>query len=89
MLIYPYDGIGGGRVSFELLKVKPALYITIENDKDCVTVVERTWPEAVHFEKVERLSKIELRALFQKYPKRTRALIMGGPPCQPFSGLNS
>ena len=88
-LICPYDGIGGARVAFELLKVKPALYITIENDIDCVAVVERTWPEAAHFEKVEQVTENQLRSLFAKYPKLTRVLLMGGPPCQPFSGLSS
>ena len=67
-LICPYDGIGGGRVAFGFLKVKPALYITIENDDDCVAVVERTLPEAVHFEKVEQVTKINFAHFFRSTP---------------------
>ena len=55
VLIAPFDGIGGARRSFELLGIIPALYISIENDANCATVVKRAWREAVILEDVGEL----------------------------------
>ena len=85
-LVCPYDGIGGARVACELLGIVPALYLSIEDDEDCVAVVKRAWPEAVLIEKVEQVTENDLRSIFRMYPKITTALILGVPPSQPFSG---
>ena len=76
-------------MALDLLGIKPAVFVSIENDRDCAAVVRRAWPEVIHFHEVERVNKLELRKVFRKHPELKRVLIVGGPPCQPFSGLNA
>lgn len=82
VLVAPYDGIGGARRSLELLGLKPALYISLENDADCSEVVKREWPEVEAFERVEEASETELRQCFDQFPKGQlkKGLVIGGPP---------
>ena len=82
-LVCPYDGAAGASVALDLLGITPALFVSLEDDLDCVEVVERAWPDAVHITRVERADTLALRKLFRQHPKLERILVIGGPPCPP------
>ena len=89
MLIAPYDGSGGARRALELLGLRPALVISIERDKECKQVIDIKWPGCVHFPEVHTVSQDQWKQALEKYPDLTHGIIVGGPPCQGFSGANS
>ena len=60
VLIAAFDGIGGARRALELLNLKPAVYISIEKDDDCVRLVKGRWPEVVSFSDAETITVQEL-----------------------------
>lgn len=63
-------------------------YISIETDRECAGIVSRAWKDVVAFRSVEEVTGTKLKTIFDKYPRLRKGLIVGGPPCQPFSGLS-
>ncbi len=90
VLVAPFDGIGGARVALEHLGIEPALYISIECDAHCAEVVRKHWPEALAVDTLENATPRVLQALLERAPRGIlkRGLMVGGPPCQPFTALN-
>ena len=88
VLVGAFDGIGGARRALEIVGIEPALYISIESDGECAQVVWRTWQSRVSFELVEGVSVEELRTTLATVPTLELGLVVAGPPCQGFSGLN-
>ena len=89
VLIAPFDGIGGARRALDLLKIEPALYLSVDTDQDCHMVVRRAWPDAVLLGAANDLNEELLRGHLDSVPRLGRGLVIGGPPCQGFSQLNS
>ena len=88
VVVSAYDGIGGARRALEILGITPALYIAIERDSDCVKVVESRWPGVIPLQEVESVTVGALAKILDMYPSLTTGLLIGGPPCRGFSGLN-
>ncbi len=86
VLVAPFDGIGGAR---RALDITPALYISIETDPDCAQVVLNAWPDAVVLNDVNRVDAEMIKEILRAKPLVSKGLIVGGPPCQGFSGLNA
>ena len=60
VLVSVFDGIGGARRALELVDIKPAVYISIENDPRCQEVVKRAWPEVISLGSLEDVDPHEL-----------------------------
>ena len=88
VLVGAFDGIGGARRALEIVGIEPALYISIESDGECAQVVWKTWQNRMSFELVEGVSVEELQTVLATIPKLELGLVVAGPPCQGFSGLN-
>ena len=80
MVVAPFDGIGGLRRALELLRLKPAVYLSIEMDEECQQVVRTHWPEAVEMDRVEKVSHELVKKIIDNHPKLKVGLIGGGPP---------
>ncbi len=88
VLIGVFDGIGGARRALELLDIgSPGLYISIETSGDCIQVVSRAWPEARHLGDLSRVTDQQLGDILAEHEELQNGLVVGGFPCQPFSGL--
>ena len=88
VLVSPFDGIGGARRALEILEIEPALYISMESDMTCNLIVKNRWPGVRMFERVEDVSDEELRDMLATVPSLDTGIVIGGPPCQGFTGLN-
>eukprot|EP00973_Karenia_brevis_P061898 8610003-Karenia_brevis.AAC.1 len=86
---HPFDGIGGARRALEILELKPALHLSFETDPSCIEVVEREWKDVHTLGDVSDFDEMEVKALLAFKPGLKHGLIIGGAPCQPFSGLNT
>ena len=101
VLILLFGGIGGARQALDILKVKPALFILVEEDPAAISVVRKAWPEVIVLDKFDlKLTSprevafpVAMQAFkaIQAYHRDRpgsaleQGLIVGGPPCQPFS----
>jgi DNA (cytosine-5)-methyltransferase 1 len=81
-LVSLFTGAGGLDYGFEAAGF--AVTLAIENDRDCCKTIEanRHWP--VICESIENVSNDELLAAPNLDPGEVD-LVVGGPPCQPFS----
>jgi hypothetical protein len=64
VLVGVFDGVGGAKRALELLGIATALYISIENDRDCIGVVSRAWPEVRHLGDLDKVRDQELGICF-------------------------
>ena len=88
VVVAPYDGIGGARRALEILGIKPSIYVAIEDDPDCAAVVRDQWPDTIRFGKIENVTDSDLKKAIPA-ERMTEGIVVAGPPCQPFSKLNS
>jgi hypothetical protein len=79
-------GVGGTRRALELLRLKPAVYLSIEIDKGFASMVSRAWPDAVRLGDIASISDFALVKLGDKSRVR-KGLAIGGFPRQSFSRL--
>ena len=69
-----FSGIATARLALERLGIVPSLSLASETDKNAIKVAKHRYPDILHLGDVNRIS----------YPRHVDLLI-GGPPCQPFS----
>eukprot|EP00973_Karenia_brevis_P017604 2415688-Karenia_brevis.AAC.1 len=89
VLVSPFDGIGGARRALEIFGLKPALHVRFKTDQKCVEVVEREWPDVHSLGNMAEVKEERVVELLRTKPGLKRGLVIGGAPCQPFSGLNA
>ena len=90
VLVGVFDGIGGARRAIELLDIgSPGLYISIETNGNCIQVVSRAWPEARHMGELSKITDQQLVDVLAEHEELREGLVVGGFPCQPFSGLSA
>ncbi|CAK0838916.1 unnamed protein product [Prorocentrum cordatum] len=87
-LVTVFDGIGGGRRAFEILGLVPAVHLSFEVDPTAVRVARRSYPSTQHLGDVTEADPVALAALMRARGRVSRALVVGGFPCQVFAGLH-
>ena len=83
-----FSGPGGLSLGFQSAGLNVA--VGVELDSDAARTYKTNFPEAKILEQSIQDVNAEdiLRFLDNLYPSRTRTIVVGGPPCQPFSVAN-
>lgn len=82
-----FSGPGGLSLGFKQARFKIA--IGIERDRYAARTFERNFPEAVVIlDEVEKIGGEDLLHILDNFSTPRKIVLVGGPPCQPFSSAN-
>ena len=86
-LVEGFGGIGGARRACELLRVRVAAHLSIENDESARRVVQHAWPEVNVMSDIRQVEMRQLKAWALQFPHVKHALYIWGSPCSDLTGL--
>ena len=84
-----FAGIGGLSRSLERLKVRPCLVVVCECDPHCIAVLRKFIPGCIVWKDIQKVSRQEVREVFDRCPSIKGVVQGGGSPCQGLSQLSS
>lgn len=89
LVIEWFAGIGGLSRSLKRLKLLPYLVVVCECDPHCVAVLRKVLPGCIVWKDIKRVTRQDVRGIFDRCPSILGVIQGGGSPCQGLSKLSS
>ena len=89
LVIEWFAGIGGLSRSLERLKIRPCLVVVCECDPHCIAVLRKFIPGCIVWKDIQKVSRDQIREVFDRCPSIKGVIQGGGSPCQGLSQLST